>query len=83
MSVINLVTLKFLIVTPIDISQDILGLKKIDKPNESVKIKKCVKGFVAPFKEKMSTKVFFFFLNPKITINFCYYYRGRSKGVPD
>ena len=61
MSVINLVTLKFLIVTPIDISQDILGLKKIDKPNESVKIKKCVKGFVAPFKEKMSTKVFFFF----------------------
>lgn len=54
----NLVTLKFLIVTPIDISQDILGLKKIDKPNESVKIKKCVKVFVAPFKKKMSTKVF-------------------------
>ena len=71
MSVINLVTLKFLIVTPIDISQDILGLKKIDKPNESVKIKKCVKGFVAPFMEKNVNKsFFFFFLNPKITIDF-------------
>ena len=75
MSVINLVTLKFLIVTPIDISQDILGLKKIDKPNESVKIKKCVKGFVAPFKEKMSTKVFFFFFKSKNY--YWFYYKNK------
>ena len=75
MSVINLVTLKFLIVTPIDISQDILGLKKIDKPNESVKIKKCVKGFVAPFKEKNVNKSFFFFFKSKNY--YWFYYKNK------